>query len=380
MSVILNTTGYTYKDLSIVPKRLTSLKHRTDANCFVDETDYLGTDYLPIFTAPMSCVVNMNNYGAFESCGIHTIMPTTVSFVTRLDIAKFGRWVSMSMNEARHVFLDDNMKDWKNISNDNNNSINICVDVANGHMKHLLQLCMDIKSEAKKYGVNIKLMTGNIANPEVIWDYNEAGIDYVRVGIGGGSGCTTTSNTGCHYPMASLIKECYDMNANDIEHDHKVKIIADGGIRNYDDVTKALALGGDYVMIGGLFTQMLEAASDEYLKSDNGSYRKYDIVQGISECTEKEKRELISNVNIFHEVYGMSTKRAQSERGMENLKTSEGTHHFLPVKYTIHQWTENMISYLKSIMSYCNAYDLDQFIGNQTLIPNSPTTINSVNK
>lgn len=51
-------------------------------------------------------------------------------------------------------------------------------------------------------------MAGNIANPETYEEYCKAGIDYCRVGIGGGSGCNTSTFLGVHYPMGSLLKEC----------------------------------------------------------------------------------------------------------------------------------------------------------------------------
>ncbi len=100
-------------------------------------------------------------------------------------------------------------------------------------MQHLLQMCKKIKDQ---YGDFIKLMTGNIANPDSIGEYIDAKIDYVRVGIGTGAGCTTSSNTAIHYPQASLlndINESYSKNK-------KIKIIADGGIQQVNAIKNAL--------------------------------------------------------------------------------------------------------------------------------------------
>ena len=94
-------------------------------------------------------------------------------------------------------------------------------------------------------------------------------IDFIRVGIGGGSGCITTSNVSTHYPQASLIDECYNIKKQLLLETEDIlpKIIADGGIRNYDHVIKALALGADYVMIGSLFAQCIESAGEKTNKT-----------------------------------------------------------------------------------------------------------------
>jgi hypothetical protein len=77
----------------------------------------------------------------------------------------------------------------------------------------------------------------------------------------------------------------------------------------------------------------------------------------------------------------MSTKIAQKMiKDSNNLKTSEGTTKHFYVKYTVKQWVDNMIDYLRSAMSYCNAHNLKSFIGNQDLIVNSVNETNAVNK
>lgn len=376
--MIRKETKYAYKDLTIVPAQVSDIESRSEVNC----KD--GDGYLPIFTAPMSCVVNEDNYKCFEDVGIHSILPTTVDYSIRKEHLVQGYWVAMSMSEAASCFLEDHVPHDILFCE---KTMKLCIDVANGHMKKLLKMCKRIKSTCNNVGLKIEIMTGNIANPLTVLDYLiKYDIDYVRVGIGGGSGCTTTSNVGCHYPMGSLIAESYGCKNNwqTKGSEKKVKIVADGGIRNYDDVNKALALGADYVMIGGLFTEMIEAASKEYVKDHQYSgYLPFEFnidKANMSDTMEEAKRSIINGNPMYHEVYGMSTKRAQEERGLTVLKTSEGTSHYKRIKYTLRQWTENMESYLKSIMSYCNARNLEEFIGKPELVVNSSASINSVNK
>lgn len=369
--MILNKTGYTYQDLTIIPEKFSSVKSRKDCNV------YYSDGFLPIFTAPMSAVVDDKNYDCFEEVDIRPIIPTTVNLNIRTNLFLKGKWCAFSMKEAND-FIGDAFLDQVKSQTYSPSSYKICVDVANGHMFQLINLCAALKEFFKENNLRLTIMAGNIANPEVL-DLYEGIIDLVRVGIGGGSGCTTTSNTGVHYPLASLINDCREyINKNNLS----VKLIADGGIRNYSDVNKALALGADYVMIGGLFTQMVEAASSEYNQEETKvNFEMFQVDKyNMTSAEESKKRSLIESTLIYHEIYGMSTKRAQQERGLHCLKTSEGTSHFYPIKYTLRQWTQNMKDYLKSAMSYCNKKSIEDFIGKVTLIPNSPLVKSTINK
>ena len=95
--------------------------------------------------------------------------------------------------------------------------------------------------------------------------------------------CITSSNTSIHMPQATLIDECNKEKKNIITlRDNRdnldepkfneslfPKIVADGGIRNYSDIIKALALGADYVMVGSLFAQCIESAGEKTNKNIN---------------------------------------------------------------------------------------------------------------
>ena len=410
---ILKETGYSYRDLTIIPKCISNVKSRSECN------PYYSDNKLPIFTAPMTCVVNEDNFAYWNSCGITPILPRTSlsSWEDKVDFIYTGSWTALGIEEFKKL-----------ISNPLDNSkfktgkIQILLDIANGHMSEIFKLSKEIKNI---YGDKIILMAGNIANPDTYADYCNAGIDFVRCSIGSGLGCLTTSNTGIHYPIASLIEKINEKKAI-LGVKATTKIIADGGIRNYSDVIKALALGADYVMIGGLFTSLLEsAAAFENFKATEGlnvpNFKTLEYTVDIKGTTipetikddwsdlevryrtsdkngrlyltyiidlfgpEEIKRRLFKIVEyrrdtLMKEFYGMSTKKAQALMGKKNLKTSEGKEKTVYVTCTIKQWVENMEDYLKSAMSYCNSKTLEEFIGKQNLMPNSTSEINSVNK
>jgi len=229
--------------------------------------------------------------------------------------------------------------------------------------------------------------------------------------------CITTSNVSIHYPQASLINECYKLKKhwkNYTSKDVIPYIIADGGIRNYDHVIKALALGADYVMIGSLFAQCIESAGEKTNKNitskislrfpierykdfeidNNGHWSAYYTDEYITNGTKPWQTGPIEKYNdrieslkdkkfigpIDVKFFGMASADGQKSISGEKTKTAEGITKWLPVKYTLNGWVENMISYLRSAMSYTDCKTLKEFIGKPKLIPNSISEINAVNK
>lgn len=224
----------------------------------------------------------------------------------------------------------------------------ILVDIANGHMEKLYNLSKKFM-EQYPYG---ELMIGNIANPKTYEKFAEIGVKYIRVGIGGGSGCLTSANTGVHYPMASLISECYKIKKYG---GYNTKIIADGGFRNYDDIIKALSLGADYVMLGGVLNKTLESCSTTML------FNLIPINQMYSKMIWDEMPFL--KKYLYKHFRGMSTKEVQKAWGKNELTTSEGVVRRNEVKYTVEGWVNNFESYLRSAMSYTGKKELHHFIG-----------------
>jgi len=442
--MIKEKIGYSYNDLTIIPSIISEVSSRSECNPFVKD------NFLPIFTAPMASVVDENNLGNFIDNGIIPILPRNISIDKRIYQMKENHvWVALSLKEFEHYFIDE----VDNMGSDFRTEYFICVDIANGHMSSLYTKCLEAKKLAKKLGYKLTIMTGNIANPETykwICNFNRlckaSIIDYIRVGIGGGSGCITTSNVSCHYPQASLINECYNIKQQLLletitEHgmtSHKYnkeilpKIVADGGIRNYDHVIKALALGADYVMIGSVFAQCIESAGEKTnknisqkvsLKIPINKYKDFEIdskgnwwayytdeaIKHLSEPWKEEvdkysKDPIGDTTNLYLEAnhkyeeklkslkekkyigpidvkfFGMASSDGQKSISGEKTKTAEGITKYLPVKFTLKGWVENMVSYLRSAMSYTNYFKLEDFIGQPTLIVNSISEIQAVNK
>ena len=145
----------------------------------------------------------------------------------------------------------------------------ICVDVAHGHhclMRHALKVLRNT------IGNSAHIMAGNIATRVGLDHLAEWGADSVRVGIGGGSICSTRIQTGHGVPTFQSILDC-SSTASD------VSIIADGGIKNSGDIVKALAAGADAVMIGSLLAGTPETPG-EYYRNEKGD--RYKVYRGMA--------------------------------------------------------------------------------------------------
>jgi len=318
---------FDFKDITIVPEAVSTIKSRGEI------TPYNKEMYLPIMVSPMDTVVDEKNYKLFETSLIPVCMP-------RGHYDYPGTFKSISLDEF------ETYVNWY-ITNKSFGEVKILVDIANGHIGKLHELCEKFVNNRKKK--SHVLMVGNVANPKTYKELAKIGVDYVRVGIGGGSGCLTSANTGVHYPMASLINECYQYKK---KGGYKTKIVADGGFRNYDDIIKAIMLGADYVMLGGILNKCLESCSTTKL---------FGIPLSTYWSTYIWYNHKWMRKYLKKSFRGMSTKEVQKKWGRESLKTSEGIVKTNPVEYTLEQWVENFTDYLKSAMSYTNSKTLKEF-------------------
>ncbi len=140
----------------------------------------------------------------------------------------------------------------------------LVVDSAHGHSRNVLDTVSELK---RRWSIDV--IAGNIATEEAARDLVKAGANAVKVGIGPGSICTTRIISGVGVPQLTAI-------ANVVRGvgDSGVPIIADGGIRYSGDITKALAMGADCVMLGGLLAG-LEESPGEMILYQGRSFKRY---------------------------------------------------------------------------------------------------------
>lgn len=317
---------FDFHDILIQPEIGSSILSRSNISILKDGK-------LPLIVAPMDTVVDETNYMEFKKRGIIVCSPRNIK--TKIHEIDQDVFHSYSLNEFISKF----------IKNKERSSDKVLIDMANGHMNILI----DVIAKFKDLNPKSELMVGNIANPKTFRHLSRAGADYIRVGIGNGAGCLTTQQTGVGFPMASLIKKCSDIKK---KHNLKAKIVADGGFKDYSDIIKAIALGADYVMLGSLFNKTLESCSDKYW-------------MGIKIKNKNLKNWLFKNgFKLKNKFRGMSTKEAQLDMGIKNIRTSEGVVKYQIIEYTIDGWLNNFTHYLRTAMSYTDCLHINEFKGN----------------
>ncbi len=207
----------------------------------------------------------------------------------------------------------------------------IVIDTAHGHSKGVIEKVR----EAKAAFPDVDIVVGNIATGEAAKALVEAGADAVKVGIGPGSICTTRVVAGVGVPQLSAV---YDV-AKALEGTG-VPLIADGGLRYSGDVVKALAAGGNCVMIGSLVAGTEEAPGETILF--NG--RKFKSYRGMGSLEAMEN----------------GSKDRYFQGGVTETKklVPEGIAGRVPYKGTVQEVIYQLVGGLRSGMGYCGAANI----------------------
>lgn len=212
----------------------------------------------------------------------------------------------------------------------------IVIDTAHGHSANVANTLRKVKGEFP----NLEVVVGNIATGEAARFLIEAGADGIKVGIGPGSICTTRIVAGVGVPQLTAIFECAK-----VAHEYGVPVIADGGLRYSGDVVKALAAGGDCVMMGSMFAGVEESPGETIIY--NG--RKFKAYRGMGSVEAMEA--------------GSKDRYFQSEKCDSSKFVPEGIVARVPYKGTLSETIYQLTGGLRSGMGYCGAPDINALHG-----------------
>lgn len=201
---------------------------------------------LPIIPANMESIIDeklafqlaRNDYFYI----LHRFEVDVVSFIRNIKQENLFSSISIGVN-------DDSYKLIQELIDEDLIPEFITVDIAHGHCTKMKKMIEHLRRKLP----NTFIIGGNVCTPEGVRDLEEWGCDSVKVGIGGGSACTTYHSTGFGNRgwQASMIQDCARV--------AKKPIIADGSIKEHSDIVKSLVLGGNMVMIGGMLAGYKES-------------------------------------------------------------------------------------------------------------------------
>ena len=208
----------------------------------------------------------------------------------------------------------------------------VVLDSAHGHTKGVVDLLRKIKSTYP----NLDVVVGNIATAEAAKYLIENGADGIKVGIGPGSICTTRIIAGVGVPQLSAI---YD--ASTEAKKAGVPIIADGGLRYSGDIVKALAAGGNCVMVGSMFAGTEESPGETIIY--NG--RKFKAYRGMGSIDAMKA--------------GSADRYFQKGEVNVMKLVPEGIVGRVPFKGKLAETVYQLVGGIRAGMGYCGAKDID---------------------
>ncbi|VHG43830.1 inosine 5'-monophosphate dehydrogenase [Streptococcus pyogenes] len=217
----------------------------------------------------------------------------------------------------------------------------IVIDTAHGHSAGVLRKIAEIRAHFP----NRTLIAGNIATAEGARALYDAGVDVVKVGIGPGSICTTRVVAGVGVPQVTAI---YDAAA--VAREYGKTIIADGGIKYSGDIVKALAAGGNAVMLGSMFAGTDEAPGETEIYQG----RKFKTYRGMGSIAAMKK--------------GSSDRYFQGSVNEANKLVPEGIEGRVAYKGAASDIVFQMLGGIRSGMGYVGAGDIQELHANAQFV------------
>jgi IMP dehydrogenase len=321
--------GLSYDDVLLVPK-YSDIKSRSEVDLSSELSSGLNFS-LPLMSSPMDTVTESGMSVALNDAGglgiVHRYNSVEEQAAIIKDISSRGvKNIGAAIGATGdYIVRAGNLQEaGANI---------ICLDVAHGYHA----LVKDALKELRKtFGDSVHLMAGNVATLDAFEALSDWGADSIRIGIGGGSICSTRLVTGHGVPTFASILDC-------ARTTYETKLIADGGIKTSGDMVKSLAAGADFVMAGSMLAGT-EESPGETLRNNSG--KRYKVYRGMA-----------------------STAAQKDWRGKSS--TAEGVSTTIPFKGSVVDVLEDIAGGLRSGLSYTGVRNLKELRSKSTFIRQS---------
>ncbi len=226
----------------------------------------------------------------------------------------------------------------------------LCIDSSEGFSEWQSRTIAFIR---EKYGDTVKVGAGNVVDREGFLFLAEAGADFIKVGIGGGSICITRETKGIGRGQATaLIEVCEARNEYFEKTGVYIPVCSDGGIVHDHHITLALAMGADFMMLGRYFARFDESPTNK----------------------------IAINGNYYKEYWGEGSNRARNWQrydlgGDKKLSFEEGVDSYVPYAGSLKDNVNLSLSKVKSTMCNCGALTIAELQQKAKLTLVSSTSI-----
>ncbi|MCF7972780.1 MAG: IMP dehydrogenase [Phycisphaerae bacterium] len=223
----------------------------------------------------------------------------------------------------------------------------IVVDTAHGHSQNVIETVRTIKAKH-----DIDIIAGNVATAEAAEDLIEAGANAIKVGIGPGAICTTRVISGVGVPQVTAI-----MNCSAVGRRYNIPVIADGGIRQSGDITKAIAAGASSVMLGSLFAGLRESPGQMVIYKG----RQFKEYRGMG--------------SLGAMVKGSADRYGQDSSTSTNKLVPEGVEGRVPYRGQLGDFVYQLVGGIRAGMGYCGTGTIDDLMKNARFVRVSSASV-----
>ena len=310
----------TYDDVLLVPSYNHWESRKVVDTNITDRSGLLSLE-IPVMTSNMDTITEVDMANFIRSKGgvgvLHRFMSIEEN-VKMLGVCNSPVFVSVGCSEE-DLQRAEALRDA--------NAGFFCIDVAHAHAKYVGRT---LKNLREMLGKGACIMAGNVATYAGADYLASCGADIIKVGIGGGSVCTTRIKTGFGVPNLTAIKDCTRVDRS---------VVADGGIRNPGDIVKALAFGADFVMIGSMLAGTRPTPGKVITRTtESGQELKFKMYRGMTSSE-------------VHEDY---------HGGLADWKTAEGVSMEVEYRETEEIIIADIVGGLRSGMTYAGAASISE--------------------